>query len=87
MAIKKSGNTKGTEISYEVIEECGGLGERENGYEMKLRYMKWNGGDERYDLRAWKIGEDGKERCTKGITLSGEELEILGDIIAKMKED
>lgn len=85
MAIKKSGS-KSDEINYEVIEECGTVAERNGGYELKLRYMSWNGKEPRYDLRSWKVNDEGKEVCSKGIALTGEELEALGNLIKGMEE-
>ena len=83
MAIKKTAS-KGSEINYKVLEECGTVAERKGGYELKLRYMQWNDRDPVYDLRPWKVDDEGKETCGKGITLSGEELENLGILIAGM---
>lgn len=84
MAIKKSGNTTNNEIKYEVIEKCGVISERNGGYTLELRYVSWNGGEPKYDIRTWKTKDDGTEVCGKGITLSGEELEALGEIITKL---
>lgn len=84
MAIKKS-NTKANEgIKYEIIEKCGVVAERNGDYSLELRYVSWNGGEAKYDIRPWKIKDDGTEVCGKGITLTGEELESLGEIIAKL---
>lgn len=85
MAIKKS-ESKAKEINYEVIEECGTVAERNGGYELKLRYISWNDKDPRYDIRPWKVDNEGKEVCGKGITLTGEELESLGNLIKGMEE-
>lgn len=87
MAIKKS-NTKAkstTEPTYQVLEECGTLSSNDKGWELKLRYMSWNGNEPKYDLRTWKKDENG-EKCSKGITLTGEELEALLNILRKMEE-
>lgn len=83
MAIKKSGK-RNNEITYNV-EERVILAERNGGYKLELRYMSWNGKEPKYDIRAWKETEDG-EVCGKGLSLSGEELEILGDYINKLKD-
>lgn len=85
MAIKKR-TVKKDEINYTVLEECGTVQARKGGYELKLRYMQWNDHDPVYDLRPWKVNDQG-EVCGKGITLTGEELENLGNIIAKMMEE
>ena len=69
MAFKKSNTkTKATEgPTYEVLEECGTLSANARGWELKLRYISWNGNDPKYDLRSWKEDENG-EKCSKGIT-------------------
>lgn len=85
MAIRKS-VAKAAEITYKVIENCGVVAERNNGYKLELRYMSWDGGEERYDLRPWKKNDDGTEKCGKGITLSGDELEALGKLIKEMED-
>ena len=82
MAFKKSVE-KNNDFTYEVIEECGVVC-TDKDWEMKLRYMKWNNGPEKYDLRYWKVDDTGKETCKKGITLTGEELEGLQALLNKM---
>lgn len=83
MAIKKNATSK-SEINYQVLEECGTVQERKGDYALKLRYMQWNGRDPVYDLRPWKETDTGEEICGKGITLSGEELEALGQMISEL---
>ena len=79
---------KASEITCEVIEKCGVISDRGNGWKLELRYVSWNGKEPRYDLRPTKVDENtGKEISAKGITLSGEELEDLGKLIMKMAEE
>ena len=85
MAINKT-NKSDSEIKMEVIEKCGVIMERNGGYSLELRYVSWNGKDPKYDIRPWKTNDDGNEICGKGITLSGEELEKLGEIIRGMED-
>lgn len=75
MTINKATTNKS--INYTVLEECGDVSERRGGYTLKLRYMQWNDRDPVYDLRPWKINDQGEEVCGKGITMTGEELEDL----------
>lgn len=87
MAIRKTNTkvaTKPTEPTYEVLEECGILSTNSRGWELKLRYISWNGNEPKYDLRSWKEDENG-EKCSKGITLTGEELEALLNILKEME--
>lgn len=79
MAIHKA---EGRGISVEILEELGVINEKKN---LRLRYVKWNDGEPKYDIRPWYTNDDGQECCRKGITLTGEELEqlhkLIGDII------
>ena len=77
---------KEDDFKYEVVEECGTLGQRNGGYELKLRLIKWNGNDPKYDLRCWKETDEG-EKMLKGQTMSGEELEALYGILKGMAEE
>lgn len=85
MAIRKTTTAKDT-INYKVIENCGVVAPRKGGYTLELRYISWNDRDPVYDLRPWKVTDEGDEVCGKGITLSGEELESLGKLIATLSE-
>ena len=85
MAINKT-NKSDNEIKMEVIEKCGVIMERNGGYSLELRYVSWNGKDPKYDIRPWKMNDDGNEICGKGMTLSGEELEKLGEIMKNMED-
>lgn len=89
MAIKKANATqKSSTPIFNTVEECGTISTRNNGWELKLRYGNWNGNEDKYDLRPWKEDENtGEERCLKGISLSGEELEALGKLILSMMEE
>lgn len=74
------------EIKYEVFEECGVCSPRPNGDVIKLRYMSWNDGEPKYDLRVW-YEEDGKEKCRKGkgFGMVGEELLEIRDLIDELE--
>lgn len=83
MAIRKSIKAD-SQIECKVVEKCGVIAERNGDYNLELRYVAWNGGEAKYDIRPWKIKDDGTEVCGKGITLTGEELESLGELITKL---
>ena len=86
MAIRKLTSTKSTsEPTYKVLEECGTISTNK-GWDLKLRYMSWNNNPAKYDLRAWKEDEEG-EKCGKGITLTGEELEGLLKLLQSMTQE
>ena len=84
MAIRKSMAKNTDTINYKVLENCGVVAPRKGGYTLELRYISWNDRGPVYDLRPWKVNDEGEEICGKGITLSGEELESLGNLIATL---
>lgn len=80
------GNTNSkTDPTYEVLENFGIVGKRNGNWDLELRFISWNGKEPKYDLRPWKETEEG-EMCSKGITLSGEEMENLLGILTEMAE-
>lgn len=85
MPIRKSNSnpTEKKKVTYEVIEKCGVIGKSGNNT-LELRYVSWNGAEPKYDIRPWYIDKDGTEKSYKGVTLTGEELETLGELIVQM---
>ena len=96
MAIIKSGvkaTEKKDDCSYKVVQECGTISKRtynsKNGEvteELKLRCISWNDREPKYDIRPWEITSTG-EKCLKMRGLTGEELEVLGDLINALKSE
>ena len=86
MAFKKSVVDNNESVKFIVSEECGTVYSK-NGWDLKLRFGSWSGGQEKYDLRYWKVDENGEEKCKKGMTFTGEELEALQKLLDKMNED
>ena len=70
---------KNDDFSYEVKQEIATIATR-GSWELKLRLLSWNGKEDVYDIRRWKETEDG-ERYGKGISMSGEELLALRDLL------
>lgn len=89
MAIKGT-EKKQEEVKMEIVEKCGVISTRKgkNGDStLELRYVAWNGNPPKYDIRPWYKDEEGVERCAKGITLSGDELLALRNIINALEEE
>lgn len=83
MTIKTNAKAKATDdFNYKVLEDIAVLGQR-GKYTLKLRYVSFNGKDPKYDIRPWGVDDDGNERMAKGISLSGEELQALKDVLNK----
>lgn len=69
------------DIKYDITERIAILSES-GDWTKELNKVSWNGRPAKYDLRDWNH-EEGKMR--KGITLSEEELENLGKVLAQIQ--
>jgi hypothetical protein len=67
-----------SDIKYEIKKEIGVLSESTKGWTKELNLISWNGGVPKYDLRDWAPNH---EKMGKGITLTEEELQKLGEMI------
>ncbi len=66
------------DIKYEIVEEIKVLSENSNGWTKELNLISWNGGKPKYDIREWS---EGKQRMSKGITLTEEEMNLIVEAI------
>lgn len=66
------------DITYEIIKSLGVLGESSNGWKKEVNIISWNGRKPKLDIRDW---DENHERMGKGITLHGDEVEVLKSIL------
>jgi hypothetical protein len=71
-----------SDIKYEISEELGVLSENAKGWKKELNLVSWNERDPKYDIRDWS---EGHEKLGKGVTLTGEEVKKLRDILNKLE--
>lgn len=69
------------DIKFEIKEEIGVLSESAKGWTKELNLISWNDGAPKYDLRDWSPNH---EKMGKGITLTGEEVQELYKLLAKI---
>ena len=69
------------EFTYEIVEQVGILSQNTNGWSRQINRISWNGREPKYDIRDWAPNN---EKMGKGISLSGEELQILKEILNSM---
>ena len=86
MAIKNYGTKEKKELKYTVHKVFGVL-DSDSKYQKELRLISWGDNEPKYDLRGWLKNDDGTESMTKGISLDGEELQSLYDILTEMNEE
>ena len=66
---------KSEEFKYEIVEHLCDLSDaNEKGWKKELNIVKWNGGEEKYDIRSWN--ED-HTKMGKGISLSYDEFALM----------
>lgn len=69
------------DIKYEIEKKIGVISESAKGWTKELNLISWKGKKAKYDLRDWSPEH---EKMGKGITLSGNELKVLRDILNGM---
>lgn len=69
------------EIKYHIEKNIGVLSESPRGWKKELNLISWNGKEAKYDLRDWSLGH---EKMGKGVTLTGEDLKSLRDILNEL---
>lgn len=68
---------KDEEFKYEIVEHLCDLGDaNEKGWKKELNIVKWNGGEERYDIRSWNADHT---KMGKGISLSWDEACLMAN--------
>ena len=71
-----------SEFTFKIIKKIGVLSASEKGWEKQLNLISWNERDPKYDIREW--APDG-EKMGKGVTLTGEELLALKEMLNKIE--
>lgn len=69
------------EFKYEIMQELGVLSESKSGWTRELNLISWNGAKPKFDIRDWSPG---REKMSKGISLSHEEVDKLKEILEKI---
>ncbi len=68
-------------FNYEIVKDLGILSESKSGWTLEINLISWNGGEPKYDIRDWAPGH---EKMSKGVSLSGEEIEKLKSILERL---
>ena len=69
------------DVKFEIVQKIGVLSESEKGWRKELNLISWNGNEPKYDLRDWNSDNT---RMGKGITMTFEEVQKLGDLINEL---
>lgn len=71
-------------FTYEIVKPIAKIGST-GELAAELNLIRFNGRAEKYDLRRWRV-KDGERRMQKGITLTGEELHALRDVLNDLED-
>lgn len=71
-------------MKLEIVKHIGVI--RDCGYPVELNVARWNDGKPVFDLRRWKIADDGGRMPLKGLALDQTELRTLRDILNNTEE-
>ena len=66
------------EIKFDIIEHVGVLSETPTGWKKELNLVSWNDREPKYDIREW---DSEHQKMRKGVTLTGDELILLRDVL------
>ena len=73
-----------TEVTFEIVEALGVLSEnKETGWNLECNVVSWNDGTAKVEIRPWNTDHS---RCGKGIRLTDDEAQKLGEILVKAFE-
>ena len=72
------------EIKFEIVKRIGVLSTSSKGWTKELNLVSWNDRDPKYDIREWS--PDGTT-MGKGVTLTGEELDALRNLLDQISQD
>lgn len=67
------------DITFKIVEAGCPLEESKKGWTLEINRVSWNSNAPKWDIRPWN--ED-HSKCGKGITLTDEQLEYLGEFIS-----
>lgn len=78
LRLMMKGMKKMADFKFEITENIGVLSESAKGWTKEFNLVSWNARPVKYDLREW---DPNHEKMGKGITLTGDEMKVLRDLI------
>ena len=68
------------EFTYEIKQSFGVVAEEKSYRTLELNLVSFNNAEPKYDLRR-RVNKDGEQTMGKGITMTGEQLRALRDLL------
>lgn len=71
------------DFSFSIEEHIGVVSQGKGGWQVELNLVSWSGREAKYDIRSWSPDH---QKMGKGITMTREELQTLGQIINSLRD-
>lgn len=71
------------DFSFNIEKHIGVLSQGKGGWQVELNLVSWSGREAKYDIRSWSPDH---QKMGKGITMTREELQTLGQIIGSLQD-
>lgn len=71
------------DFSFSIEEHIGVVSQGKGGWQVELNLVSWSGREAKYDIRSWSPDH---QKMGKGITMTREELQTLGQIIGALHD-
>lgn len=71
------------DFSFTIERHIGVVSQGKGGWQVELNLVSWGGREAKYDIRSWSPDH---QKMGKGITLTREELQTLGQIIGSLQD-
>lgn len=71
------------DFSFNIERHIGVLSQGKGGWQVELNLVSWSGREAKYDIRSWSPDH---QKMGKGITMTREELQTLGQIIGSLQD-
>lgn len=68
-------------ISYQIVKTIGTISQNDT-YSKRICYISWNNRPPVFDIRNWRVDENGNEQPLKGVSLKTEELIQLKELLS-----
>lgn len=78
--MKRNNELRIEDVTYEIKEHFGVLGENSDGWTLEANAVSWNGGPVKLDLREWAPDH---KRLTRGVTIDFAYAEPLANALAR----
>ena len=75
-------NDRDMDVTFEIVEQIGVIGDFDTGWTKELNLVAWNGGVPRYDIREWAPDH---KRMSRGVTFEEKEMRQILNLFKRRR--